>query len=170
MDDEDPKRAHMEKMHQARREQARKRAMERTEKTCPDCVREGITEALPLSEFSTVRADGYVDETRISAYCKRHQAARASAPSAAWLKARLDPDSPDYDAELHERQKAAKRGWAQRKRASEGASRPEISLRAAAEQLGVSAQTVKNWQQHGELPRPLTAAAVEALARQRRGE
>lgn len=165
--DEDQKRARMEQLHQARREAARKRALSRTHKACPDCVREGHTDPLPLSEFRLAHADGYTDEQRLSAYCKRHQAGRASAPSAAWLKARLDPDSPDYDPELHERQKAAKRAWAAQQRAERAAlPRPEISLRGAAELLGVSHQTVKNWQRAGKLPRPLTRAAVEQLAQQ----
>jgi hypothetical protein len=34
----------------------------------------------------------------------------------------------------------------------------------------VSAQTVKNWLDQGQLPKPLTTAAVEALAERRRGE
>jgi hypothetical protein len=81
-----------------------------------------VTDELPLSELYTVRSDGYSRGTRVSGYRKRHQLARRAA--------RLNPEGPSYDKAFHERQKAAMRGWAARRRAAQPqAPRPEISLR-----------------------------------------
>jgi len=87
---------------------------------CPDCVAEGVNSMHPLSEFYVVNVKEYKTDQhwvkykagqRRSAYCRRHQDQRTGQN----LRERLDPNSPRYDAALHERQKASKQSYYARK-------------------------------------------------------
>lgn len=89
---------------------------------CPDCAAEGVNSLHPLSEFYVVNVRDYkagqhwvkyAHGQRRSAYCKRHENARTLANR----RERLDPYSDRYDADLHERQKAAKRATWQKNKA-----------------------------------------------------
>jgi hypothetical protein len=88
------------------------------EKICPDCVEEGHTDPLPISEFYAIKAKGYAGGYRYSAYCKRHTAKRnvesraerlKNNPEALARKRLLDRQWAKNNPEKHRRRVAA---WA----------------------------------------------------------
>jgi len=82
------------------------RAARRKVLTCADCAREGVEPPQTIDEYY-IWTNSKTGEQHRSRYCKRHESAR----QAARQRARMQPDSPQYDADYHERQKKRAREY-----------------------------------------------------------
>jgi hypothetical protein len=87
--------------------------------TCPDCIAEGSTSALPAEAFYWYRVKGWNTKRR-SAYCRKHSQERTSG----YIRARLDKSSPSYDPAFHARHLAACQRYRARKSKAQGHDRP----------------------------------------------
>jgi hypothetical protein len=92
---------------------------------CADCEAEGVDFLHPIEQFFVYKAMphkpagksghgySYRDNLRRSRFCRRHTGKR----NAARVKPLLDPTSPQYNPELHERTKEIQRNYYHRKKA-----------------------------------------------------
>jgi hypothetical protein len=107
---------------------------------CPQCVAEGNTQGQPIEAFYIVTAKEYKNDKtgawhryknnlRRSQLCKRHDKLAAAERH----RRRLDPESPDYDPDYHERVKEQKRHYAEEKLSPTGSRYdPELHERQKA--------------------------------------
>lgn len=95
--------------------------------SCPDCVKEGVVEPLPGSEFNWATAPRYAAGVRRQTYCKRHQSARNGAAQ----KKRLQ--QPEAQAARREYQKKTWKRYMAKRYAQNRAyyARKRVERRAA---------------------------------------
>lgn len=120
---------------------------ERPARHCPDCRRAHVPPDEPRPFYVSSQT-----------YCIPHKQQRS--------KQRVTPGQPSYSTEAHARKLERWRDWKQRFQDGNRAA-GRMSKTAAAARLGVTKQTITNWQYAGWLPPTVTSADVERLEAQR---